>query len=88
MGLASQFLRSKEAGTLRGWIMAVAVPQQNGEIRELTPEQGRERLDKLARHYLKISADQFLSAWDRGDYRDEDRPDVLRVAMAIPFARR
>jgi hypothetical protein len=68
--------------------MATTVPRQNGQVRELTLQQGKDLLDQRARHYLHLTADEFLRKWDAGDYRGDDRPEVMRVVMAIPFARR
>lgn len=57
-------------------------------IRELTPQEGKELLDRAARRYLQISSDEFLERWESGDYDDDpDRPEVMRVAMLIPFGR-
>jgi hypothetical protein len=69
--------------------MAV-VPERetNEQIEELNLQEGRTLFDRAARHYLKISGDEFLVRWECGEYDDDpDRPDVMRVAMLIPFGR-
>ena len=68
--------------------MAATRHQLNGQVRELILDQGKELLDQRARHYPHISADEFLQQWDAGLYRGDDRTEVMRVVMAIPFARR
>jgi hypothetical protein len=44
-------------------------------------------VDRAARHYLNMSADEFLQAWEQGEFKDADRPAVLRVAMLLPIDR-
>jgi hypothetical protein len=59
---------------------------QNGHIRELTPEEGKQLLDEAAQRYLHMSADEFIEAWYAGKFdEDPDRPDVMYVAMLLPF---
>ncbi len=69
--------------------MAITLPsgQQDAQIRELSRAEGYQLLDARARHYLHISGAEFLERWRRGEYRDVDRPEVLRVVMALPFVR-
>ena len=60
----------------------------NGQIRELTREEGRELLDCEARRYLGMSADEFIQAWESGKFADNaDQSDVMYVALLLPFAR-
>jgi hypothetical protein len=59
----------------------------NGQIRELTHEEGLALLDREAQRSLHMSAEQFIKAWEAGDFDDDpDRPDVMYVAMLLPFA--
>ena len=59
----------------------------NGSIRDLTDEEGRALFDNAARFYLGISGEEFVERWDSGYYdEDPDRPDVVDVAMLLPFA--
>jgi hypothetical protein len=69
--------------------MAVAPEHKtNDGVHELSLHEGRELLDRAARRYLGISGDEFLERWERGDYDDDpDRPEVMRLAMLIPFGR-
>jgi hypothetical protein len=58
------------------------------DIHELTPEEGRELLDAMARRYLGISGEEFVHAWDAGEFEaDPDRPGLMRVAMLLPLGR-
>jgi hypothetical protein len=57
------------------------------EVREATPEEGRELFDAAAQRNLAISGKEFLCRWDRGDYMDSQDPKVSAVAVLIPFAR-
>ncbi len=60
----------------------------DGQIRELSYEEGRKLLDERAHRYLGIDGDEFIRRWDAGTYRkNADRREVLRVAAALPFAR-
>jgi hypothetical protein len=68
--------------------MATPAHSSNGQIRELTREEGLALLDREARRYLQMSAEQFIKAWEAGDFdEDPDRPDVMYVAMLLPFAK-
>jgi hypothetical protein len=56
-------------------------------VRVVDDKEGYEILDEAARRYLKMSAKEFLEAWDAGKFSDRvDTPDVMRVASLIPFA--
>jgi hypothetical protein len=67
--------------------MATTAPTTNGQVRELTREEGLALLDREARRYLQISAEEFIRAWEAGEFdEDPDRPDVMYVAMLLPFA--
>jgi hypothetical protein len=67
--------------------MATTAPTTNGQVRELTREEGLALLDREARRYLQISAEEFIRAWEAGEFdEDPDRPNVMYVAMLLPFA--
>ncbi|MGH3089357.1 MAG: hypothetical protein ACRDSJ_18850 [Rubrobacteraceae bacterium] len=44
----------------------------DGHVRQLTREEGRELLDRHARRYLGISGEEFIRRWDAGEYGDPD----------------
>ena len=57
-------------------------------VEECSPEEGRALFDAAARRHLGVSGEEFLAKWDAGDYDDDpDNPDVVRVAMLMPFGR-
>jgi hypothetical protein len=66
--------------------MATVAPiSTNGHI-DLTEEQAHELLDRAARRYLNMSAEEFITAWDAGKFDDDpDQPDVMYVAMLLPL---
>ncbi len=58
------------------------------KVREVSAEDGRALLDRAARHYLDMSGDEFAAAWEAGSFDDDpDRPEVMAVAMLLPFGR-
>ena len=68
--------------------MALTTPPSNGQVKELTQQEGKALLDQAARRYLKMSADEFIQAWESGEFDDDpDRPDVMYVAMLLPLAK-
>jgi DNA-directed RNA polymerase specialized sigma subunit len=67
--------------------MATTTKMTNEHIRELTREEGRALLDREARRYLGMSADEFIQAWESGKFADNpDQSDVMYVALLLPFA--
>jgi hypothetical protein len=60
----------------------------NGHVRDLSPEESHRLFDEAARYYLGISGEEFVRAWEAGEYDDNpDRPEVMNVVMLLPFAR-
>ena len=58
------------------------------KIHELTIEEGWHLLDKQARRYLNMSPEEFVRAWNKGQFEpNPDRPEVMAVAMLLPLAR-
>jgi hypothetical protein len=56
-------------------------------IRERSFEEGRELFDRQARLRLGMSGEEFLRAWDAGEFGDRDDSDLMGVAMMLPFVR-
>jgi hypothetical protein len=68
--------------------MGTTTETTNGQVRELTREEGMELLDRAARQRLQMSGEEFIRAWEAGKFDDDpDRPDVMYVAMLLPFTR-
>jgi hypothetical protein len=60
-----------------------AVIQQS--VQELDAREGHELLDRQARRYLGMTAEEFQRAWEVGELDPEADPNVARVAMLLPF---
>jgi hypothetical protein len=67
--------------------MATVPPMTtNGHI-DLTQEEAYALLDREARRALHMSAQDFIAAWEAGEFdADPDRPEVMYVAMLLPLA--
>jgi len=62
--------------------------QERHRAHEVSPEEGRQILDRAAQRRLYMSGEDFLQRWDAGEYVGRaDEPDVARVAILIPFGR-
>ena len=58
------------------------------KIRKLSRSEGSELLDRHARAELGVSGETFIKRWKAGRYASRaNRPEVMRVAMLLPFAR-
>jgi len=54
-----------------------------------TAEESRQLFDATARQYVGMSGDDFLRAWDNGEFADSDARDrAMRVAILIPMIRK
>jgi len=67
--------------------MATVAVEPDVRIHEATPEEGVAIVDQAARRELGMGGAEFLRRWDRGEIEDTDRPEVMRVAILLPFAR-
>ncbi len=68
--------------------MALPADVSGVTINEVSAEEGRAIFDQAARRYLGMSGEEFIKAWNAGKFDDDpDRPEVMRVAMLLPFAR-
>lgn len=64
------------------------VVEDNPQIRELTLEEGRALVDRLARRHLGMSGEKFIRAWEAGELDAQaERPEVVHLAMLLPLAR-
>lgn len=55
-------------------------------VEEVSVEEGRELFDEAARFHTGLSGPEFLEKWDAGEL-DRNDPNVVHVAMLIPFVR-
>lgn len=60
---------------------------KNGTLHVASAQEARAIFDRAARRELGISGEEFLRKWEAGEFKDPDRPDVMRVAMLLPLAR-
>jgi len=66
----------------------VAVVDLDSEVHELTQDEALALLDRQARKYPHVSAEEFVRKYDAGEYDDRaDSSEVQRVAMFILAAR-
>lgn len=56
------------------------------EIHEVSSPEGWRIFDEAAQRYLHMPGDVFLRQWETGKFENSERPEVLRVALLIPFA--
>ena len=67
--------------------MSSVTTQVNVPVEALSREEGRAMLDDRAQHYLGISGDEFIRKWSSGEFNNgAEQPDVIRLAMLLPFA--
>lgn len=64
-----------------------AEAERNGLVRVVSREEGVDILDQQARRYFNMSGEEFIRAWESGEFTDPDGPNVMRVAMLIPLAK-
>ncbi len=67
-------------------MVATARPATD-RIHVATDQEWRALVDRAARYHLNISGDEFLRAWERGDFTNLDHPDVIPVVMLLPVGR-
>lgn len=67
------------------WTMATA--EKREQPRALSREEGLALLDKRARHYLHMSGEDFVLAWNAGHFKGQpESPGLVRTAMLLPLA--
>jgi hypothetical protein len=59
------------------------------KVRTLSKKKGRALLDRRAKADLKMSGTKFVRLWKSGKFTKKacDRPEIVRVAMLLPFAK-
>jgi hypothetical protein len=58
--------------------------QDEAQVVELTPEEGRSLFDREAQRLLGVGGEEFVTRYEAGEYGDDD-PRIMRVAMLLPF---
>jgi hypothetical protein len=58
------------------------------EITELDRDAGLALVEDASRHYLGMGAREFIETWESGGFDEGvERPEVVRVALLLPFGR-
>jgi hypothetical protein len=60
------------------------------EVVELDEEQGHAMFERVVKRAMGISADEFLSRWDSGEWADanlDEVPGLVEVWMYLPAVR-
>jgi|GEM_PF-5505251 len=52
----------------------------------ISPDEGKQLLDKQARKYLNMSGEEFRRQYRAGQIEDPERSEVVRVSLLLPFA--
>ncbi len=52
---------------------------------ELTPEEWRQMVEARAQRYMGMTAEEFVRAWNAGEIRNPDRPEVMSVLAVMSF---
>jgi hypothetical protein len=59
------------------------------EVHYLMDGEAHAIFDKAARHYMKMSGDDFLARWHAGEFGDPEkpyRPELMAVIALLPLA--
>jgi len=75
----------QDAEGLRGTMATVT--ERNVHVEELTEAQSHAMFEDLVRDRLGITREEFLSAYDAGQYDNTDSEEVIRLCLLVPFAR-
>ncbi|CAN5814232.1 hypothetical protein BH20CHL1_BH20CHL1_10540 [soil metagenome] len=61
---------------------------RNDRIHEMSTEEGKEMFDSLARSSMNMTGDEFIRAWESGEFDDQpETSGVIRLVLLIPFTR-
>jgi hypothetical protein len=68
--------------------MAAILKPQDDDIRELGQEEAKKLFEDAVARRLKISATEFLSKLDSGDFKgQEEDPRLTRILSLLPLVR-
>jgi hypothetical protein len=68
-------------------VQPVVSPAPDYRVDEIDETEGRALVDAHARKYLNMSGEEFMARYAAGDIPDPNRPEVVRVAILIPFTK-
>ena len=54
----------------------------------LTQDQAFDLFDRESKRYLNMSAQEFIGAWETSKFDNPDQPDIMYIAMLLPFINR
>lgn len=54
------------------------------DVSEATPDDWSQIIDKSARRWLGISGAEFVARWNAGEFADDQRTEVTKVALLLP----
>ena len=54
----------------------------------LTQDEAFDFFDSESKRYLNMGAQEFIDAWETGKFDDPDQPDIMYIAMLLPFVNR
>jgi hypothetical protein len=61
---------------------------ESGRIHHMTAEEGMAMLDRLARKTMDMSGEEFITAWESGEFDGQrETPELIRLVLLIPFTR-
>ena len=63
----------------------MAVVETISHVTIVDRDEGMRLLDAAARKYLNMSGADFLRDWDAGKFVDPDQPEIMHVALLLPF---
>jgi hypothetical protein len=64
----------------------MVAPTRQGQVKELTADEGRRLLEERVREAFQIDLDEFIRRWRAGAYGDpDDNPEALELAMLLPI---
>jgi hypothetical protein len=64
------------------------VEESDVTVHFVTPEERWAIFDQAAQHYLHMSGEEFIRAWDAGEFaEDPDHPAIVSVYMLRPSDR-
>lgn len=56
-------------------------------IREVSPEEGMEMLDRQARKRLGMSGEEFIRKWEANEFEEPDQSDIIFLSFMIPLTK-